>query len=94
MLPQGSGQRDALKCSQRYARGDPAAPGLCRYITADRLFGVGAGVDTNLREYYCSDEPVPDGERGPPSNGSTRPLTLGVALALALSRNIYGTGML
>ena len=40
------------------------SPEFCRYITPDRPPGIGPGADTNLREYFCSDEPIPGGEYG------------------------------
>ena len=40
------------------------SPEFCRYITPDRPSGIGPGADINLREYYCSDEPIPGGEYG------------------------------
>ncbi len=40
------------------------SPEFCRYVTPDRPPGMGPKADTNLREFYCSDEPIPGGEYG------------------------------
>jgi hypothetical protein len=40
------------------------SPQYCKYITPDRSPGTGPDPDTNLRERFCSDEPIPGGEYG------------------------------
>ena len=40
------------------------SPEFCRYVTPDRPPGMGPRADTNLRKFYCSDQPIPGGEYG------------------------------
>ena len=40
------------------------SPEFCRYVTPDRPPGMGPRADTNLRKFYCSDQPLPGGEYG------------------------------
>ena len=40
------------------------SPEFCRYTTPERAPGIGPGAYTNLRELFCSDEPIPGGEYG------------------------------